>query len=310
MDITLPPLINAAGLLPFLSAVGQTPDDRSVTVDFTHLRRVSPAALAALACTVDRWRKQQYQVAFKGLEPCSIIGYLQRMDLLDACGMTRPECFRRHEAKGRFMPVRRVDTPVDAMGHAMAVCAAPGGDEYGHPMSSLYDFVWYVLTETANNVRQHSGGTGYASAQVTQQEGFVRMAIADNGRGIRQSFIEAGLPWATGLDDVTAIRKALEPLISSKGTPTNEGVGLTLVAGLARLARAWLLIVSGRGLWRLSPDGSMESDWLPHGGIYPGTLIGLTFKQADVGDFAELLTAAKVTSGLLPSPEQPGNFTL
>lgn len=135
------------------------------------------------------------------------------------------------------------------------------------------------------------------------------MAIADNGRGIRQSFVEAGFPWAKGLDDVAAIGKALEPLVSSKGTPTNEGVGLTLVTGLARLTKAWLLIVCGRGLWRLSPDGRIESGFLPADGLYPGTLIGLTFKQSEVGDFAELLTAAKITSGLLPSPGRLGKFT-
>jgi hypothetical protein len=237
-----------------------------------------------------------------------ITGYLQRMDVLRACGVDLPEAFSRHEGKGRFVPVQRVDTPVEAMGNAMASCVAPGGEDYGHPLSPLYDFVWYVLTEMANNVRQHSGGTGYATAQVTQTEGFVRLAIADNGRGIRQSFLDAGLPWAAALDDVGAIRKALEPLVSSKGTPTNEGVGLTLSAGLARLAKAWLLIVSGRGLVRLRPDGHQEFGLLPAGGFYPGTLIGLTFKQADISDFAELLTAAKVGAGLLLFPGLPGNF--
>ena len=308
MEITLPPQINATGLLPFLATLG-SPVDGEILVDFTQLRRVSPAALAALACVVDGWRKRRVAVTFRGLEYCAITGYLQRMDLLNACGMQLPEKFRRHEARGRFVPVQRVDAPVDAMGHAMSACLAPGGDAYGQAMSDLYDFAWYVLTETANNVRQHSGGTGFATAQVTQAEGLVRMAIADNGRGIRQSFVDAGLPWATDLEDVGAIQKALEPLVSSKGTPTNEGVGLTLVTGLARLAKAWLLIASGRGLVSIHPDGRMKSGWLPSGGVYPGTLIGLTFKQAGISDFAELLTTAKVRSGLLPSPRSPGKFT-
>lgn len=308
MEVILPPQINATGLLPFLSLLGrETPG--AVSLDFTRLRRVSPAGLAALACAVDRWRRQGRDVAFRGLEQCVITGYLQRMDLLNICDMRLAEKFRRHEARGRFVPLQRVDHPVDAMGNAMAACLAPGGDDYGHAMSALYDFAWYVLTETANNVRQHSGGAGFAAAQVTQVEGFVRMAIADNGRGIRQSFIDAGLPWAAALDDVGAIQKALEPLISSKGTPTNEGVGLTLIKELARLARAWLLIVSGRGLIRLGPDGVVETDFLAGGGKYPGTLVGLSFKQGPIKDFAELLMAAKVSSGLLPSQDQPGTFT-
>jgi hypothetical protein len=309
MELLLPAQINAAGLLPFLSELGVTPENGIVTVNFSRLRRVSPAALAALACAVERWRRQRYDVRFQGLEQCVITGYLQRMDLLRACGMHLPEHFRRHEAHGRFVPVQQVDAPVDTMGNAMSACVAPGGEDYGHPLSALYDFAWYVLTETANNVRQHSGGTGFATAQVTQVEGFVRMAIADNGRGIRQSFVDAGLHWAQDMDDVAAIQRALEPRISSKGTPTNEGVGLTLVTELARLTNAWMLIVSGRGLMRLRPDGMRETGALPFGGHYPGTLIGLTLKQADIGDFAELLTRAKVSSGLLPSSGQTGTFT-
>jgi hypothetical protein len=306
--ITLPPQINATGLLPFLSSLTEQRAIGDVTIDFTYLRRVSPVALAALACAVDRWQRSRRRVFFDGLDQCVITGYLQRMDILQVCGVELPEQFKRHVAEGRFVPVQRVDAPVDAMGTAMAQCVAPGGDDYGHPLSALYDFVWYVLTETANNVRQHSRGTGFATAQVTQIEGFVRLAVADNGRGIRQSFVEAGLPWAAALDDVGSIRKALEPLVSSKGTPTNEGVGLTLSAGLARLAKARLLIVSGRGLVRLRPDGVQEYDCLPNGGYYPGTLVGLTFKQVDIGDFSELLTAAKVGAGLLQRPGLRGKF--
>jgi len=230
------------------------------------------------------------------------------MNLPSVCGIDLPDGFRRHDALGRFVPLQRVDAPVETMGHAMSVCVAPGGDDYGHKLSSLYDFVWYVLTETANNVRQHSGGSGYAAAQVNHTEGMVRVAIADNGRGIRQSFCEAGFPWAAGLDDAAAIRKALEPLVSSKGTPTNEGVGLTLISGLSRLSRAWLLIVSGSGLVRLGPEGRFDSGLLPGKGRYEGTLVAVTFKQAEVNDFPLLLTAAKFEAGLLPQSQPRGNF--
>jgi anti-sigma regulatory factor (Ser/Thr protein kinase) len=190
----------------------------------------------------------------------------------------------------------------------MAACVAPDGDGYGHPLSDLYDFVWYVMTETANNVRQHSGGTGFMTAQVTQAEGFVRLAIADNGRGIRQSFIDAGLRWAAGIDDMAAIRRALEPKISSKGSPSNEGVGLTLSAGLARLAKAWMLIVSGRGVVQMLPDGRQKATELPAQGFYQGTLVALSFKQTDISDFPQLLTAAKISAGLLPPTGVRGTF--
>ena len=222
--------------------------------------------------------------------------------------MELPENFVRREARGRFVPLRALDHQVDVMGSEMAALVAPGGEDYAHPMASLYDLCWYVLTETANNARQHSGGTGYAAAQVGQLEGLVRLAVADNGRGIRESFVSAGLPWSTAMDDVAAIRKALEPRVSSRGSPTNEGVGLTLVSELARLTQAGLLIVSGRGVLRAGMGRSVHVSYLPDGGYYQGTLVALTFRQDNVRDYAGLLHAAKQAAGLLRNPGIPGNF--
>lgn len=213
---------------------------------------------------------------------------------------SRPESFKRHEGKGRFVPVREIDHRVDEMGSEMALCVAPGGDDWGHHLAGPYDLVWYVLTEMANNVRQHSGGSGFVCAQVGAAEGLVRVAIADNGRGILQSFREAGFAWAADLDDSAAILKALEPRVTSKGTPTNEGVGLTLTAKMAELASAWMLVVSGTGVVRLNPGGTRPlADLLPNGGNYPGTLVAMTFRQERARDFAALLDQAKRASGLL-----------
>jgi len=197
------------------------------------------------------------------------------------------------------------------MGSEMALCLAPGGGDWGHPLAGPYDFVWYVLTEMANNVRQHSGGIGFASAQVISSEGMVRMAIADNGWGIRESFRAAGLPWSAGIDETGAILKALEPRISSKGSPNNEGVGLTLTRQLAELAGAWLLIISGCGVVRFNPsnDQIIQEEVLPDGACYPGTLVALTFRQDRVQNFAKLLHQAKQMAGLLHKSPGQGRFT-
>ncbi|SDS02347.1 hypothetical protein SAMN05444173_1656 [Opitutus sp. GAS368] len=264
--------------------------------------------MVALVATVKRWQRDGRIVLFDNLGSCAITGYLQRMDVLKTCDVQLPEHFTRHQAAGRFMPVQLIDHPVDAMGHDMAMCVAPGGDDLDHPLAALYDLVWYVLTEVANNVRQHSGGIGYATAQVTQHEGFVRLALADNGKGIRQSFRDAGFSWSAGLDDPGAIQKALEPFVSSKGSPTNEGVGLTLVSGLARLTGARLLIVSGRGMLTMDAHGHVIAQEQGHGAVFQGTLLALTVPQNQVQDFAALLTAAKAAAGLLRPPGLSDSF--
>jgi hypothetical protein len=110
------------------------------------------------------------------------------------------------------------------------------------------------------------------------------------------------MPWSAGLTDAEAVRKALEPRVSSKGSPTNEGVGLTLVAGLVRRTNGWLMIVSGTGGLKILPGREPETVVLPETAHYQGTLVGLTFRQQDVSDYARLLHDAKVEAGLLQRP--------
>ncbi len=308
-EMLLPAQINANGLLPFIAQLGSLESEDEIELDFTALRRVTPAGLAGLGAAVHRWKRNGRTVPFRGLGQCEITGYLQRMDLFRVCGVDLPEDSRRHDAKGRFVSLRLVDHPVEQMGHEMAACLAPGGEDWEHPMSSLYEMAWYVLTEAGNNIRQHSAGTGFAAAQVNRQEGLVRLALADNGMGILGSFRNAGLPWSAGMDDASAIVRALEPRVSCKPNDPNEGVGLTLVSELARLTKGWLLIVSGSGILQISAGGAVKVSTLPNSGYYHGTLFTLTLAQESARGFSELLHDAKIQAGLLRTEHARGKFT-
>ncbi len=310
MLVSLPPQIHAKALLSFLSMLSSVEEQKKIELDFGPLRRISPGGLIALTAITTRWLRQHREVTLLNLGQCSITGYLQRMDFLRACGAELPERFQRHDSAGRFVPVRALTHNVEDMGHELATCLAPGGEDYGHPNASLYDLAWYVFTEIANNARQHSAGIGYAAAQVTRGEGLVRIAVGDNGNGIRKSFLDAGLEWAGESTDCTAILRALKPRVSSKGHPTNEGVGLTLVSELVRQTRGWLLVVSGNGVVILRPGSEIpESQILPDNGHYPGTLVVAAFRQQDSNDFAQLLHDAKVRAGLLSSGKSGATFT-
>jgi len=300
IEILLPPQINANYLLPFISQLSQPVDSGEVLLDFSRLQRVTPAGVTALVATVMRWRKERRNISFRGLRECPITGYLQRMNVLRACGFESPENFIRHSAKGRFVPVRLIDHRVNEMGHEVAACLAPGGDEYGHSMSSLYELAWYVITEVANNVRQHGGpGLGYVTAQVGRAEGLVRIALADNGMGILKSFRLVEYPGSDLMNDAQAIQKALEPRVSTKLGEPNEGVGLTLVSGLSRLTKGWLMIVSGTGVVTSARGGVIMSATLPDNGYYHGTIIAGSFPERGIRNFARLLHTAKIEAGLL-----------
>ena len=310
MRITLPQKIRGNDFLPFLAELDKPlAAQEPVMLDVSALRRVTPTGLVALVATVRRWQQANHPVTFEGLQACPITGYLQRMDLFQASGLALPETFQRHAAQGRFVPVRLIDHRIDEMGNDLAACLAPGGEDLDHPLSNLYSLAWYVLTETGNNVQQHSRGRGYVAAQVNRTEGLVRLAIADNGRGILRSFQDAGLPWSVGMDDPTAIRKALDPQVSSRGRPSNEGVGLTLVAGLVSAIGGWMLIVSGTGVLSINRGSTPVVTNLPGQARYQGTLLGLTFRQTDVSDYASLLERIKVTSGLLQPATRKIKFT-
>ena len=306
--LILPEQLKGAVFLPFMAELGSVDETDSVRIDFSGLRRITPGGLAALSSTIMTWRKRGQSVDLCGFDQCPILGYLQRMDLLKMLEINLDEEFQRHASKGRFVPVRRIEHDVQKMGAEVADCLAPGGAEYTHPLSNIHSLVWYVLTETANNVRQHSSGSGFMTAQVNVTEGFVRLAISDNGKGIRRSFLDAGLPWAESLDDTSAILKALESRVSSKGAPTNEGVGLTLVRRLAELTDAWLLIVSGCGVVRIEPNQPLSSETLPDNAVYPGTLIAWVFPQNRVGAFDDKLHEAKEWAGLLQSKPNKTRF--
>ena len=297
--IVLPSQIHGARLLPFLALLGRPLSEGDVTVDFSKLRRVVPAAIVSLAASVHLWERQRRQVHFSGVHECEILGYLQRMDFFKACGVEMQESFQRWESKGRFVPVCMVTQPIDEMGADVAGCLAPGGEDYEHPMSGLFDTIAYVLTEVGNNIRQHSGGVGYAAAQVNRQEGMIKMALADNGMGILKSFQSVEAPWSMSTTHAEAIAKALEPRISCKAGEPNEGVGLTLVGEMVSMMRGWLLVVSGNGVLISRRDGSRTLEELPEGAFYQGTLVAMSFPETAASHYADHLRKAKIKSGLL-----------
>jgi hypothetical protein len=56
-EMLLPAQINANGLLPFIAQLGSLESEDEIELDFTALRRVTPAGLAALGAAVHRWKK-------------------------------------------------------------------------------------------------------------------------------------------------------------------------------------------------------------------------------------------------------------
>jgi len=231
------------------------------------------------------------------------------MNLIRLCDWEQEEePFNRLDPAGNFLPLRPITHQVEELSNEIASCIAPGGDEFSHPNAGLYDTAFYLISEIANNVRQHSKGQGYVTLQTTKTDGFIRIAIADGGCGIPQSLSDAGLTWTQELSDEDIIEQALVARVTSKGQPANEGVGLTLTSQIVDLMGGHILIASNGG--RVMRDYNMQPKKEPFDGgcCFPGTLVAMTFRRNEAEHFDEKLHKAKLLNNLLQSVTNQATF--
>lgn len=307
--LEIPKYINADGLIPFLGQLAEHSDASELLVDFSKLQRVSPAGLAALTAFIARRQKNRMTTNVAGIETCCIGDYLRRMNLLKLCGWDdASELFERRNPSGRFVPLEEIPHKVDDLGDQIAACIAPGGEDYESPNAGLYDAAFYLITEMANNVRQHSRGIGFVAAQTTLRDGFVKIAIADCGCGIPSSLKGAGFPWAQDLPDEDIIEQAMAARVSSRGQPANEGVGLTLSSRIVDLMGGHMLITSGAGTTIRSNQSVLKKVRLPEGSAFPGTLVAMTFLRSQAVDFESKLHKAKELEIPLRASVNPATF--
>jgi anti-sigma regulatory factor (Ser/Thr protein kinase)/ABC-type transporter Mla MlaB component len=304
----IPAHINANALIPFIEELAGFNSTDRVELDFSDLRRVSPAGLVAIASFCN-WRKSRgLHTDVVNLSDCSIKGYLDRMNLFSLCewdgGVDGYHC---KDSTGRFVPLTEISACVDKMSHEVAQCIAPGGEEFEHENADLYDTAWYLISELATNVRQHSRKRGYIAAQSTNFDGHVRIALSDYGCGIPSS-LKGSYPAWVNYPDFEVIVNALKAHVSSVGEPSNQGVGLTLAARLVDLMEGHLLIISKKGLIRKIHGSPIEKRELNNGNEFPGTIIAITFRKSHSTGYHDKLQKAKELENLLPKSNLKASF--
>lgn len=247
-------VVNDSSLVSFVQQLGRAGKDKSgkIEVDFQYARFMVAGGVIALLTKVHSWVRAGQDVYFQNAEMSGIFQYLQRMNFFNLCGIDLPERFKRRNSDGRFVEITRVGEggviyPGD-LATRIASCIAPEmADEFDEEKTGIFDAVEYSVSELVANVIQHARAYGFAFAQYTPKNDLARIAIGDCGIGILDSFRAMNSPHlGSKMDDLAAIRKALEPKVSSKThqigastTGVNAGVGLTFIVEGSCYAGPW-----------------------------------------------------------------------
>lgn len=244
-----------------------------------------------------------------GSENSEIIGevpetgrYLDRMGLYELTKTSSPFVYRKKEEAGRFVPIKVINTAED-QSHFITDMI---------PLLHLSEknaiVVKYIIGELVRNVLEHSFAAEGAivAAQYYKKTNRVSIGICDTGIGIWKSMQTYWHPKT----DIDAIKLALTPGITGTtrkegGTSENAGAGLFYIKSIAKIARNYFVIYSGKaeytllkykkrikGMPRLYADPSRD----PHSETnnasdFQGTLVAVDISLDETPEFNDLLSS-------------------
>lgn len=259
-------------LLSDMDAAMTAPAEHELRIDLGGLRFVTPTALAVAGATFEVLAQRGVVPTIVLPEDAACRRYVQRMDVLPSGWRAEAESFERRPPS-TFCPVHRFvddsDYPVarreliaaiermceldDATGDALATC----------------------LDELCENVVHHARGLSpaVAVAQAWPANNELQIAIADSGRGVRESLADNAAYAELG-DDLEAVRAAFRLGVTS--TPErNAGMGLSLARHLVTPNKGTVGVRSGHAAvtrgWR-DVDQVRERH-------LPGTLVVLVVRM-------------------------------
>lgn len=291
--ISIPSRVWESQLPRLLVLLNQAEAHPAVVIDIAAVKFLAPAAIVVILARWHRWKREGKGVSLVGMESCENLGYLQRIDFLTHLGVEIPENFIRRNPAGRFVPVQTLNFAggdVDKIASEITRCTLPDVDFE----DDVYRLLQYAAGELLSNAKYHSGGRAFVCAQFFPKSSQVHIAVADDGVGIRESFLNTSREHEAGTPD-TAIRLALLPQVSSvllRPNPNpysgqnHRGVGLSVTRCFARKSCGRLSIASENG-WFDEIHGLEQTR--PSQPIYfPGTLVAVTLHRDHIADYAEM----------------------
>lgn len=304
-----------SGLLSFLKSLGAgNGAHKEIVIDFERVNYWIPAAIVGLLTKICHWKSEGKKIKFTNIFDNDTIQYFQRVNFFKYCDYELEENFKRRNPGKRFVPIEGIGrmrdsftSDAEAVAYKVADCLAPEQakyieecdmEYYDEEKTALYDYIQYSVSEMARNVLNHSKSQGFIASQYAQRTDLVRLAIADFGIGIKDSFTNTSY-WDDEMDDIGAIKKALEPEVSSKienqysGYSTNAGLGLTLMKMLSEKFGGTFTVVSNTGFVNLYNQYNISIDK-----EFNGTLCAMSFKRNRTTKFPEIFESIKIELGV------------
>lgn len=274
-----------------------------IDIDISDVNFLTPAAIVAILARCHRWKREGKSLFLSGMKTCKGLRYLQRIDFLKHLGIEEPENFQRHNAAGRFVPVQTLNFAsgdVNQIASDITRCVLPDVDFEDDVFRALQ----YAAGELLSNAKYHSGGRAFVCAQYFPERSCVRIAVGDDGIGIRESFLNTTRESEARTPD-TAIRLALLPQVSSAllrpninpyASQNHRGVGLSITRILAREANGQLSIATENGWFDEENGTECPRPYPPI--FFPGTLVALRLHRDHIANYAAMHASAMAEIGM------------
>lgn len=301
-SVVIPPKVFEKQLPQLLRLLQSADQSDEIDIDITKVEFLIPSAIVTILARCHYWKNQGKSLRLIGWNQCPAASYLQRMDFLLHLGIRIPHGAARHHPAGRFVPIQSLTFAhgsVDALASEITKCILPES----HFESDEYRLLQYATGELLSNAKYHSGGRAFVSAQFFHKRNQVRIAVADDGIGIRRSF-SGTLKENEATDANKSIDLALTPGVSSPllrpdspyASRNHRGVGLSLTRELVKGAFGHLLIATESG-WFSEENGTIVRNC--GGATYgQGTLVAATFHRDHIADYAEMHAKAMRDIGM------------
>jgi hypothetical protein len=294
---------NDGDLPKLLSLLHQGTSEDAVEIDISDVKSFAPSSIVSVLAQCHRWQREDKEVSLVGLESCSSLKYLQLMDFFNHLGVVIPEDFVRHAEGNNFIPVRAFNLATGSVGDIASEvtrCILPDANWE----DDVYQLLQYAAGELISNAKYHSAGRAFVCGQFFSALGLVRIGVADDGIGIRESFVGTSRE-SDASDSNSAIRLALEPKVSSVllkpkignyRAQDHRGVGLSVTRILTRCCEGRMTIASEGG-WFSEANGR---EVLPcnAGFSHPGTLVSLEIHRDKIADYPAMRRAAMAEIGM------------